>query len=38
VFTRIDAQLEAWATRHIHTPTPMHKTAPRVVDASGRFK
>ncbi|MEY2854724.1 MAG: hypothetical protein RL030_1856 [Pseudomonadota bacterium] len=35
VFTRIEAQLEAWSARHGAVQAPM--SGPRLVDASGRF-
>jgi alanine-synthesizing transaminase len=38
VFTRIEAQLEAWSARHSSSTPPVPVSGPRVVDASGRFK
>jgi alanine-synthesizing transaminase len=38
VFGRIEAQLEAWSTRHEPQPAPVARGDRRVVDASGRFK
>jgi alanine-synthesizing transaminase len=36
VFTRIEAQLDAWSARHSGSPTQVSSS--RVVEASGRFK